>query len=196
MISGSPVLEVRNLTKQFPGVLALDGVAFVLGRGEIHALIGQNGAGKSTIINVLSGMLAPDAGEIRLEGRPASIDSTRKAIELGIATVYQELSLLPNLTVAQNIVLGHEPRRMGLLDVVAMRAAARKALARIGVEIANDTPVGLLSLAERQLVEIAKALARNPALLVLDEPTAALGSREVKRLFDILRRFAARGAYR
>ena len=153
MVSGSPVLEVRNLTKQFPGVLALDGVAFVLGLGEIHALVGQNGAGKSTMINILSGMLAPDAGEIRLAGRPASIDSTRKAIELGIATVYQELSLLPNLTVAQNIVLGHEPRRLGLLDVAAMRAAARKALARIGVEIADDTPVGLLSLAERQLVE-------------------------------------------
>ena len=174
-------------------MLALDGVAFVLGRGEIHALVGQNGAGKSTIINVLSGMLAPDAGEIRLEGRPASIDSTRKAIELGIATVYQELSLLPNLTVAQNIVLGHEPRRIGLLDVAAMRAAARKALARIGVEIADETPVGLLSLAERQLVEIAKALARDPTVLVLDEPTAALGSREVERLFAILRRLSGQG---
>ena len=187
------MLEVRNLTKQFPGVLALDGVAFVLGRGEIHALVGQNGAGKSTMINILSGMLAPDAGEIRLAGRPASIDSTRKAIELGIATVYQELSLLPNLTVAQNIVLGHEPRRIGLLDVAAMRAAARKALARIGVAIADDTPVGLLSLAERQLVEIAKALARDPTVLVLDEPTAALGSREVERLFAILRRLSSQG---
>jgi len=140
----SPALEVRNLTKQFPGVLALDRVAFALRRGEIHALVGQNGAGKSTMINVLSGMLAPDAGEIRLAGQPANIHSTRKAIELGIATVYQELSLLPNLTVAQNIALGHEPRRIGLLDVAAMRAAARKALARVGVEMADDVPVGLL----------------------------------------------------
>jgi ABC-type sugar transport system ATPase subunit len=192
-VSASPALEVRNLTKQFPGVLALDGVAFVLGRGEIHALVGQNGAGKSTMINVLSGMLAPDAGEIRLAGQPVSIDSTRKAIELGIATVYQELSLLPNLTVAQNIALGHEPRRIGLLDVAAMRAAARTALARIGVEMADDIPVGLLSLAERQLVEIAKALAQDPTVLVLDEPTAALGGREVERLFAILRGLSGEG---
>ena len=98
-VSASPALEVRKLTKQFPGVLALDGVKFVLGRGEIHALVGQNGAGKSTMINVLSGMLAPDAGEIRLAGQPVSIDSTRKAIELGIATVYQELSLLDRKSV-------------------------------------------------------------------------------------------------
>ena len=174
-------------------MLALDRVAFVLGQGEIHALVGQNSAGKSTMINVLSGMLAPDAGEIRLAGHPASIDSTRKAIELGIATVYQELSLLPNLTVAQNIALGHEPRRIGLLDVAAMRAAARKALARIGVKMADDIPVGLLSLAERQLVEIAKALAHDPTVLVLDEPTAALGGREVERLFAILRRLSGEG---
>jgi ABC-type sugar transport system ATPase subunit len=192
-VSASPALEVRNLTKQFPGVLGLDGVAFVLGRGEIHALVGQNGAGKSTMINVLSGMLAPDAGEIRLAGRTASIDSTRKAIELGIATVYQELSLLPNLTVAQNIALGHEPRRLGLLDLAAMRTTARKALARISVELADDIPLGRLSLAERQLVEIAKALAHDPTVLVLDEPTAALGGREVERLFAILRRLRGEG---
>ena len=192
-VSASPALEVRNLTKQFPGVLALDRVAFVLGQGEIHALVGQNGAGKSTMINVLSGMIAPDAGEIRLGGQSAIIDSTRKAIELGIATVYQELSLLPNLTVAQNIALGHEPRRIGLLDVAAMRVAARKALARIGVKMADDIPVGLLSLAERQLVEIAKALAHDPTVLVLDEPTAALGGREVERLFAILRRLSGEG---
>ena len=114
-VSASPALEVRNLTKQFPGVLALDGVNFVLGRGEIHARVGQNGAGKSTMINVLSGMLAPDAGEIRLAGQPVSIDSTRKAIELGIATVYQEVNLLPNLSVAQNLYLGRQPTWFGIV---------------------------------------------------------------------------------
>jgi ABC-type sugar transport system ATPase subunit len=186
-------LEIRGLTKQFPGVLALIDVAFTLRRGEIHAIVGQNGAGKSTMINVLSGMVTPDAGEIRVGGRAVSIGSTRRAIELGVATVYQEPSLLPNLTVAQNLVLGREPRRHGILDVRAMRAAARTALARIGIAIAEDTRVGALSLAERQLIEIAKALAQRPSVLVLDEPTAALGKREVERLFAILQGLRSEG---
>ena len=156
-------------------MLALDGVAFVLGRGEIHALVGQNGAGKSTMINVLSGMLAPDAGEIRLQASRQVSTSTRKAIELGIATVYQELSLLPNLTVAQDIALGHEPRRLGLLDVAAMRPQrGRRSPDRRGDGRRHTCrPVRC----ERQLVEIAKALAHDPTVLVLDEPTAALGPR-------------------
>jgi len=182
-----PALEARGLNKQFPGVLALRDVDFTLGRGEIHAIVGQNGAGKSTLINVLSGMMAPDAGEIRVSGQAVTISSTRRAIELGVATVYQEPSLLPNLSVAQNLALGREPRRYGFLDVGAMREAARAALARIGLTVAEDEPVGELSLAERQLIEIAKALAQRPSVLVLDEPTAALGKREAERLFAILR---------
>ena len=183
----APALEIRGLNKQFPGVLALRSVDFTLRRGEIHAIVGQNGAGKSTLINVLSGMIAPDAGEIRIAGRAVTIANTRRAIELGVATVYQEPSLLPNLTVAQNLALGREPRRYWFLDVGAMREAARTALARIGIAIAENTPVGELSLAERQLIEIAKALAQRPSVLVLDEPTAALGKREAERLFAILR---------
>jgi ABC-type sugar transport system ATPase subunit len=186
-------LEARGLTKRFPGVLALDDVGFHLRRGEIHALVGQNGAGKSTLINVISGMLAPDSGEIRLAGRPVTIASTRNAIELGIATVYQELSLLPNLTVAQNIVLGREPRRHGFLDIGAMRRMCDAALARLGLDIPTNARVGSLSLAERQLVEIAKALANRPSVLILDEPTAALGRREAERLFEIVRGLRAEG---
>src|SRR5260221_9608283 len=131
-----PALEIRNLTKQFPGVLALDNAGLSVRGGEVHALIGQNGAGKSTLINILSGMLVPDSGEILLGGRLVTLGTTRRAITLGIVTVYQELSLLPNLTVAQNVALGREPRRHGFLDVGVMLAAARAALARIGVSIA------------------------------------------------------------
>lgn len=188
-----PALEVRGLTKRFPGVLALDQVSLAVKRGEIHAVIGQNGAGKSTMINVIAGMLKPDDGEILLAGAPIEIGSTRRAIELGIATVYQELSLLPNLSVAQNIALGREPRRHGLLDVAAMRTMSNAALARIGLAITAETRVGSLSISERQLVEIAKALAGAPTVLILDEATAALGQREAGRLFDILRGLRAEG---
>ena len=192
-ITPSAALELTGITKRFPGVVALDRAHLTLRRGEIHAVIGQNGAGKSTMINVVSGMLEPDAGEIRLSGDVVTIDSTRKAIALGIATVYQELSLLPNLDVAQNIALGHEPRRGGFLDIAAIKARARAALERVGLDIPVETRVGALSLAERQLVEIAKALSHEPAVLVLDEPTAALASPEVARLFAILKNLRADG---
>jgi ABC-type sugar transport system ATPase subunit len=191
--SPTPALELRALTKRFPGVLALDDASLTVRRGEIHAVIGQNGAGKSTMINVISGMLSPDAGEIRLGGRAVAIESTEAAIREGIATVYQELSLLPNLTVAENIALGREARRHGLLDRKAMRAAAEAALTRMGLDISPDARVGDLSLAERQLVEIAKALSHRPNVLVLDEPTAALGTREAERLFAVLKALRAEG---
>ncbi len=185
--TSSAALELTGITKRFPGVVALDRAHLTLRRGEIHAVIGQNGAGKSTMINIVSGMLQPDAGEIRLAGDAVTIDSTRKAIDLGIATVYQELSLLPNLAVAQNIALGREPRRGGFVDVGAMKARARTALERVALDIPVATRLGTLSLAERQLVEIAKALSHGPGVLVLDEPTAALASPEVERLFAILK---------
>ncbi len=191
--SAVPALETRNLTKQFPGVLALDDACLTVQAGEIHALVGQNGAGKSTLINILSGMLAPDSGEILLGGAAASLRTTRRAIECGIVTVYQELSLLPNLTIAQNIALGREPRRFGFLDPGRMAATARSALARIGLSIPPETRVGSLALAERQLVEIAKALSQRPGVLVLDEPTAALGGAEVERLHSVLRTLRREG---
>jgi ribose transport system ATP-binding protein len=191
--NGTPALELKALTKRFPGVLALDNASLSVRRGEIHAVIGQNGAGKSTMINIVSGMLVPDSGEIRLSGALAEVSSTRKAIELGIATVYQELSLLPNLSVAQNIVLGREPRRAGFLDTATMRKRARAALDRMGLDISVEALVGALSLAERQLVEIAKALSHDLSVLILDEPTAALAQREAERLFAILRGLRADG---
>jgi ABC-type sugar transport system ATPase subunit len=191
--SSTPALELRALSKRFPGVLALDGASLTLRRGEIHAVVGQNGAGKSTMINILSGMLAPDAGEIVLAGRPVEIGSTHKAIALGVATVYQELSLLPNLTIAENIVLGREPRRGGFLDTRAMRRRAKAALDRLGLDLPVERKVGSLSLAERHLVEIAKALSHDPSVLVLDEPTAALAQREVERLFAILKSLRGQG---
>ncbi|MBV8568928.1 MAG: sugar ABC transporter ATP-binding protein [Methylobacteriaceae bacterium] len=183
---GCAALETRGLGKRFPGVVALADVSLAIKRGEIHALVGQNGAGKSTLVNILSGMLTADEGEIRVEGHSVDIGNPRRAIELGIVTVYQELSLLPNLSVAQNIALGREPRRRGLLDAGAMRAAARGALDRIGVAIEPDRKVGALSLAERQLVEVAKALSHAPSVLVLDEPTAPLAAREADRLFGVM----------
>jgi ABC-type sugar transport system ATPase subunit len=192
-ISPSPVLEVRGLSKQFPGVLALDDVSLALHAGQVHALVGQNGAGKSTLINILSGMYGADRGTVAVDGRPVHIGNTRHALSLGIATVYQELSLLLNLTIAQNLALGREPRRVGLLDTKAMRDDSVRALARLGLDLDPDAMVGRLSLAQRQMVEIAKALSTEPKILILDEPTAPLGAREAEQLFDAIRSLRAQG---
>jgi ribose transport system ATP-binding protein len=186
-------VEMRGITKRFPGVVALADLSIGIRAGEVHGLIGQNGAGKSTLINILAGIYPADAGDITLDGRSVTIRDARQASALGIATVFQELSLLPNLSVAQNLVLGREPRRHGLLDVAAMRQHARQILERLKLPVAPDTPVSRLSLAERQMVEIAKALASEPRLLILDEPTAPLGQRECRLLFDAIADLKRRG---
>jgi ABC-type sugar transport system ATPase subunit len=191
--SKTPVLEVRGLGKRFPGVVALADVSLRLEAGEVHGLVGQNGAGKSTLINILSGMYEADEGTVHLGGAPASIRGTRDALSRGIATVYQELSLLPNLTVAENLALGREPRSAGFLDRPRMRASARAALRTLGLEIDPGTQVSSLSLAERQMIEIAKALASEPRILILDEPTAPLGARESQLLFSAIARIKAKG---
>ena len=194
LLRGSgPLIEIGGLGKRFPGVVALEEVSLELRAGEVHGLIGQNGAGKSTLINVLSGMLQPDAGSIRMAGVPVTIGDARRVLSLGIATVYQELSLLPHLTVAENLALGREPQRGGLLDRRGMAARAREALGRLGLEIAPETPVSRLSLAERQMIEIVKAVASDPRLLILDEPTASLGQREAGLLFAAVGRLKAQG---
>ncbi|MCX5515796.1 sugar ABC transporter ATP-binding protein [Kaistia algarum] len=191
--SSPPALEIVGLGKRFPGVVALADVSLRIDAGSVHGLVGQNGAGKSTLINILSGMYAADEGVVRLAGQPVEITDTRRALGLGIATVYQELSLLPNLTIAENLSLGREPRRRGILDRPAMIAGTRQALDRLGLALDPLAIVGNLSLAEKQMVEIAKALATDPRILVLDEPTAPLGAHESGILFAAIARLKAQG---
>jgi ABC-type sugar transport system ATPase subunit len=185
----APVLRMRGITRRFPGTLALDGVDLEVEAGSIHGLLGENGAGKSTLLRILAGDQPPSSGTLELDGELAVISSPVQAHDLGIGIVYQELSLLPNLSVADNISLGGEPTRGLAIDDAAVRATADHALGRIGMShIDPDRLVASLSLAERQLVEIAKVLTlRRPRILIFDEPTAALNHHDVERLFGILR---------
>jgi ribose transport system ATP-binding protein len=183
----SPLLEMRGITKRFPGVTALDGVGFELEKGEVHMILGENGAGKSTLIKMLSGAYHPDEGEILLDGQRVNISSATIAQALGISTIYQEFNLVPQLTVAENIFLGRQPRRFGLVDHQKMRSEARKLLERIEVRVAPEALVSTLGVAQRQMVEIAKALSLEARILIMDEPTASLSGQEVERLFEIVR---------
>ena len=183
----SPLLEMRGITKRFPGVTALDGVDFELERGEVHVILGENGAGKSTLIKMLSGAYQPDEGEILFEGEPVRIPSAAVAQGLGISTIYQEFNLVPQLTVAENVFLGRQPRRLGIVDRRRMREEARRLLERIKVRVDPDAPVSALGVAQRQMVEIAKALSLEARVLIMDEPTASLSGQEVQRLFEIVR---------
>ncbi|MDF2702396.1 MAG: transporter related [Rubrobacteraceae bacterium] len=183
----SPLLEMRGITKRFPGVTALDGVDFELERGEVHVILGENGAGKSTLIKMLSGAYQPDEGEILFEGEPVRIHSAAVAQGLVISTIYQEFNLVPQLTVAENVFLGRQPRRLGIVDRRRMREQARRLLERIRVRVDPDAPVSALGVAQRQMVEIAKALSLEARVLIMDEPTASLSGQEVQRLFEIVR---------
>jgi ribose transport system ATP-binding protein len=178
---------MRGITKRFPGVTALDEVDFELEKGEVHVLLGENGAGKSTLIKMLSGAYQPDEGEILLDDEPVSISSATVAQELGISTIYQEFNLVPQLTTAENIFLGRQPRRFGFLDRRKMGEDARKLLERMKVRVDPAALVSNLGVAQRQMVEIAKALSLDARILVMDEPTASLSGQEVERLFEIIR---------
>jgi rhamnose transport system ATP-binding protein len=190
-----PILEVRNLEKTFPGVRALSGVSFEVRAGEVHALLGENGAGKSTLIKIVSGVYQPDAGEILIDGRATRLATPEDAKRAGVATIYQELLLFPELTVAENIFLGHAPRAGGgRIDWRAMRLRAEELLASLEIDdLAADQIVGSLSVGHRQRVEILRALSHDARILIMDEPTAALTEADVTRLFDIVRRLKARG---
>ena len=189
------LVETVALTKRYPGVRALDRVDFTLRNGEIHVLFGENGAGKSTLISLLAGAQRPTSGEIRFAGEAVTLESVRAARRRGISAVFQEFSLVPTLTVAQNMFLGDEPRRAGgfLLDRACMRAEARAVLGRLEFPIDADALVGLLSRAEQQMVEIAKAFRGEVRVLILDEPTASLTEKETERLFALLARLKGRG---
>lgn len=187
-------LEMRNITKRFPGVLALDNVNFEAERGEIHAIVGQNGAGKSTLMKILGGVYSDYEGEIFIEGRPVDIRSPKGSRAAGVAVIYQELNLVPDLTVAENIFLGREPTRfMGLVDFGKMREEARKVLAQLDPTIDPEAKIRELPVGKQQLTEIAKALSQNARILIMDEPTSALTEAETQKLYEIIRQLKSRG---
>src|SRR4051794_23649263 len=188
------LLEVEHVRKEFPGVLALDDVQFRLKRGSVHALMGENGAGKSTLMKIIAGIYTPDAGSFRLRGQEIRLHSPLDALENGIAMIHQELNLMNYMTVAENIWIRREPMtRFGLVNHRAMRRQTVDLFKRLNIEIDPDAQVGTLSVAARQMVEIAKAVSYDSDVLIMDEPTSALTEREVGHLFQIIRALKAEG---
>ena len=194
MDAAAPLLRMEGISKRYGGVRALEKADLSVSAGTIHAILGENGAGKSTLIKILSGVVAPDEGEIRLEGRPVSFASPAAANQAGVVCVFQELSLVPDLSVADNIAISDPPTRFGMIDRKAQRRIAEEALARAGAaDIHPLTLVKDLPLSRMQMVEIAKALARRPRILILDEATSALTAADVARVFEVLKRLRAEG---
>jgi ribose transport system ATP-binding protein len=210
MVDSTSLLEVRGVTKSFPGVRALQEVSLRLGssvesgadpiaetdapqRGEVLAVIGENGAGKSTLMKILAGVQEPDSGQLFVDGKAVRIDSTRRAMELGIVLIHQELNLADNLDVGSNIFLGREPLRHGLIDRTTMYQESKRFLAQVGLDVDPKTIVDTLSIGKQQLVEIAKALSVNARVLIMDEPTSSLSSRETESLFAVVKDLRSRG---
>lgn len=189
------LISVKNLSKVFPGVKALDKVQFDLQSGEVHALMGENGAGKSTLMKVLAGVYRKDGGEVLVDGQAVDIQSPSHAQALGIGIIHQELHLMQHLTVAQNIFIGREPRHVGglFLDEERLNKQASQILAQLRLQLAPTTLVGELTVAKQQMVEIAKALSFHSRVLIMDEPTAALNNAEIEELFRIIRQLKAEG---
>lgn len=192
--NNTPLLMMNGISKRFPGVVALEKVDFSVKQGEIHSLIGQNGAGKTTLMKILAGVYTADEGSIQLDGQPVHFKHPRDALNKGVVTVYQELSLLPNLTVAENIFLGREPGKGLAVDNKTIGQRSKEILASLGItNIDIHAKITEISLAQRQLVEISKALSHDLKVLVLDEPTAPLTSEDSSRLFEILNRLRDKG---
>jgi L-arabinose transport system ATP-binding protein len=186
-------LQFDRIVKRFPGVVALDEVSFVVRAGSVHALLGENGAGKSTLLKILSGVYSPDAGVLRIDGEPVVFHSAADAIRAGVAVIYQELQLVPELSVAENLYLGHLPSRHGWVRGRELIDRTVAQLAALGEDINPRARVGSLPIAQRQMIEIAKALSRDAKVIAFDEPSSSLSSREVTRLFAVIRRLKAEG---
>lgn len=186
-VAAPPLLEARGIVKSFPGVKALRGVSCRLERGEVLAIMGENGAGKSTLMKILAGVQGHDEGELSIDGQPVRINSVTDALRHGIALIHQELNLADNLSVGANLFLGREPSRFGFLDKAAIRREAAKYLAKVGLNIDPDTLVSDLTIGRQQMVEIAKALSIQARVLIMDEPTSSLSTREAEALFAVIR---------
>ncbi|MFF1403830.1 sugar ABC transporter ATP-binding protein [Streptomyces sp. NPDC058294] len=194
MAPPAEILAVRGLTRNFPGVRALDGVDLTLHPGEVHALIGENGAGKSTLIKVLTGVYRADAGDITFQGRKVSFATPLEAQKAGISTIYQEVNLIPLLSVARNLFLGREPRnRLGLLDLARMHREAGERLRTFGVRVDVRQPLRTLGVGAQQMVALARAVAADARIVIMDEPTSSLEPREVQTLFAVIRRLREAG---
>ena len=194
MDAAAPLFRMEGVSKRYGGVRALEDAELTVHAGRVHAILGENGAGKSTLIKVMAGVVAPDKGRMTLEGREVSFPEPAAAIEAGVACIFQELSLIPDLSVADNVIISHPPKRFGLIDRRAQRRIAEEALARAGGEDIHPlTPVKDLPLSRRQIVEIAKALARRPRILILDEATSALTAADVTKVFAVLKRLRSEG---
>ncbi|MEV5504097.1 sugar ABC transporter ATP-binding protein [Nonomuraea fuscirosea] len=188
------VLEARGVSKRFPGVLALDGVSLALRPGEVHALVGENGAGKSTLIKVFTGVYQPDGGELRYQGGPAAFGTPLEAQRAGISTIYQEVNLVPMMSVARNLLLGREPRgRFGVIDAAAMYGEAERVLSGYGVDTDVRRPLRTLGVGAQQMVALARAVSVDARVVIMDEPTSSLEPREVETLFGVIRRLRDSG---
>jgi simple sugar transport system ATP-binding protein len=188
------ILTMNGISKSFPGVVALETVDFALKRGEIHALVGENGAGKSTLIKVLTGVEHPESGSIELDGKLIQVRSPQHSQEIGISTVYQEINLCTNISAAENIMLGHEPHRLGRIDWKKMNGLAKQALKRLDIDIDVSQPLGNFSVAIQQMVAIARSLEITSAkILILDEPTSSLDVNEANQLFEVMRKLKGEG---
>ncbi len=194
-VSNTPALEMRNISKQYPGVRALDDVSLSVGKAEIHALLGENGAGKSTMMKILAGAQPKDEGDIFIDGQVVTIDSPQKAMDLGVSIIYQEFNLVPYLSAGENIFLGREPKAKipGFVDFKTLYTTSQQVIDKLGVKMDARAPVNTLSIAQQQMVEIAKATSKSAKIIVMDEPSATLTDHELKALFSLMRQLKAEG---